>query len=534
MLAELATPREQGPALERRRSRRTDPEAEAIRPRGLVLAAEAPVDQATTRLFDSWRAVRQHPAADPRWSRWRCRRRAAVGTRRAQQRLVPRPGPRREIRRVVQHVGAGGAAAPARHDCHALPCRHCPGVGGVPVLRRRRERQPVVGRIAQRASTSTRRRAGTRHSRRRACAVPTGEASSDQPADRACRRRRAAAPRARTCAARGPPRRRPAPRPSLGRRDAARRVPREVAERSRAARRRERIRTTRLSRRPPNEPVPTPAVRAPSPPACRCAPNARALPSSRRPKRARTGEAEATRPPPRVAARSLAPSGSWRSTCAARGRERNDDGCLRCPRCPADRHRVAARRARGGRRGRARPVQDRHRIGARHLHPDRARHREVRRACRGHRARGAAVRRLGRERAAPALRARREVRAGPVGCLPGLPRPGRGRQHRGRRDHPAAARDHAALQRGDLFIARSDAPINFVHEIKDAKINVGPLRSGTAMSATTIYRQLFGAALPDANASFLSNEEAWSSWSATSRSMSWSPSRASLPSCWST
>lgn len=58
------------------------------------------------------------------------------------------------------------------------------------------------------------------------------------------------------------------------------------------------------------------------------------------------------------------------------------------------------------------------------------------------------------------------------------------------------------------FIARSDSPINFVHEIKDAKVNVGPLRSGTAMSATTIYRQLFGTALPDANASFLSNEEA--------------------------
>ena len=58
------------------------------------------------------------------------------------------------------------------------------------------------------------------------------------------------------------------------------------------------------------------------------------------------------------------------------------------------------------------------------------------------------------------------------------------------------------------FIARSDAPINFVHEIKDAKINVGPLRSGTAMSATTIYPQMFGAPLPDANASFLTNEEA--------------------------
>ena len=58
------------------------------------------------------------------------------------------------------------------------------------------------------------------------------------------------------------------------------------------------------------------------------------------------------------------------------------------------------------------------------------------------------------------------------------------------------------------FIVRSDSPLNFVHEIKDAKINVGPLRSGTAMAATTIYRQLFGGTLPDANASFLSNEDA--------------------------
>src|SRR5438309_232517 len=33
------------------------------------------------------------------------------------------------------------------------------------------------------------------------------------------------------------------------------------------------------------------------------------------------------------------------------------------------------------------------------------------------------------------------------------------------------------------FIVRSNSPLNFVHEIKNAKINVGPLRSGTAMSA---------------------------------------------------
>jgi TRAP transporter TAXI family solute receptor len=58
------------------------------------------------------------------------------------------------------------------------------------------------------------------------------------------------------------------------------------------------------------------------------------------------------------------------------------------------------------------------------------------------------------------------------------------------------------------FIVRANSPMSFVHEIKGAKINVGPLRSGTAMSATTIYRQLFGATLAEANASYLSNEDA--------------------------
>jgi len=58
------------------------------------------------------------------------------------------------------------------------------------------------------------------------------------------------------------------------------------------------------------------------------------------------------------------------------------------------------------------------------------------------------------------------------------------------------------------FIARADAPFKWVHEIKDARINVGPLRSGTAMAATTIYRQMFGAPVDDAKTSFLSNEDA--------------------------
>lgn len=58
------------------------------------------------------------------------------------------------------------------------------------------------------------------------------------------------------------------------------------------------------------------------------------------------------------------------------------------------------------------------------------------------------------------------------------------------------------------FIARADAPYTYLHEIRDAKINVGLLRSGSAMSATTLYRLMFDRPLPDANISFLSNEEA--------------------------
>jgi hypothetical protein len=58
------------------------------------------------------------------------------------------------------------------------------------------------------------------------------------------------------------------------------------------------------------------------------------------------------------------------------------------------------------------------------------------------------------------------------------------------------------------FIVRADSPLAFVHEIRDAKINVGPLRSGTAMTTTTMYRLMFDQALPDKNISFLTHEEA--------------------------
>lgn len=58
------------------------------------------------------------------------------------------------------------------------------------------------------------------------------------------------------------------------------------------------------------------------------------------------------------------------------------------------------------------------------------------------------------------------------------------------------------------FIVRADSELNYVHEIKDAKINAGELGSGTALTSATLYRLMFGEALPDARASFLSNEEA--------------------------
>jgi TRAP transporter TAXI family solute receptor len=58
------------------------------------------------------------------------------------------------------------------------------------------------------------------------------------------------------------------------------------------------------------------------------------------------------------------------------------------------------------------------------------------------------------------------------------------------------------------FIVRANSDLEFVHDIKGAKINIGPLLSGTAMSATTLYRQMFDSPIAENNASYLSNEEA--------------------------
>src|SRR5439155_22769647 len=58
------------------------------------------------------------------------------------------------------------------------------------------------------------------------------------------------------------------------------------------------------------------------------------------------------------------------------------------------------------------------------------------------------------------------------------------------------------------FIVRADSPLEYVHQIEGARLNVGPIGSGTALSTTTLYRLMFNAPLPERNAVYLSNEEA--------------------------
>ncbi len=57
------------------------------------------------------------------------------------------------------------------------------------------------------------------------------------------------------------------------------------------------------------------------------------------------------------------------------------------------------------------------------------------------------------------------------------------------------------------FVVRSDSNLNYVHEIKEAKISAGPIGSGTALTTTTLYRQMFGQAPADSKIQFQSNEE---------------------------
>ena len=58
------------------------------------------------------------------------------------------------------------------------------------------------------------------------------------------------------------------------------------------------------------------------------------------------------------------------------------------------------------------------------------------------------------------------------------------------------------------FIVRADSALNHIHEIRNSSINVGEFGSGTALTTSTLYRLMYGEALPDAKATYLSNEAA--------------------------
>ena len=58
------------------------------------------------------------------------------------------------------------------------------------------------------------------------------------------------------------------------------------------------------------------------------------------------------------------------------------------------------------------------------------------------------------------------------------------------------------------YLARADSDLNYIHDLKDAKINGGLVGSGAAFITHTLYRMMFNGAIPEASASYLPNNEA--------------------------
>jgi uncharacterized protein len=58
------------------------------------------------------------------------------------------------------------------------------------------------------------------------------------------------------------------------------------------------------------------------------------------------------------------------------------------------------------------------------------------------------------------------------------------------------------------YIARADSNLEYLHDIKNAKINGGLVGSGAAFITHTLYRMMFKAPIPEGNASFLPNDQA--------------------------
>ena len=58
------------------------------------------------------------------------------------------------------------------------------------------------------------------------------------------------------------------------------------------------------------------------------------------------------------------------------------------------------------------------------------------------------------------------------------------------------------------YVARADSELNYLHDLKNAKINGGLVGSGAAFITHTLYRMMFNGPMPEANASYIQNSEA--------------------------
>src|SRR6185436_13326599 len=58
------------------------------------------------------------------------------------------------------------------------------------------------------------------------------------------------------------------------------------------------------------------------------------------------------------------------------------------------------------------------------------------------------------------------------------------------------------------YIVRADSELNYLHDIKDSKINGGLVGSGAAFITHTLYRMMFDGPMPEAAATYLPNDQA--------------------------
>lgn len=58
------------------------------------------------------------------------------------------------------------------------------------------------------------------------------------------------------------------------------------------------------------------------------------------------------------------------------------------------------------------------------------------------------------------------------------------------------------------FVVRADSPLSNLQDLAEARINLGAQLGNSALTATLLYRRLFGKPIPDSQANFLPTEEA--------------------------